>query len=50
VDNPQPLPVNLDNGLNGLPAFIGNPSLDVVMSRLYFSTNDQRAYAFPYPF
>ncbi|MGA7089647.1 MAG: DNRLRE domain-containing protein [Candidatus Acidiferrales bacterium] len=50
VDNPQPLAVNLDNGLNGLPAFIGNPSLDVVMSRLYFSTNDQRAYAFTYPF
>jgi outer membrane protein assembly factor BamB len=50
VDNPNPLPVNLLNGLNQKPAFIGNPSLDIVLSRIYLSTNDQRAYAFPYPF
>jgi hypothetical protein len=42
--------VNLDNGLNNLPAFVGDPSLDVLLSRIYVTTNDQRGYAFVFPF
>jgi len=34
----------------GQPGFVGDPSLDVVMSRIYVSTTDQRAYGFVYPF
>jgi len=42
--------VNLDNGFNNLPAFIGNPSLDLSLSRVYITTNDQRGFAFVFPF
>jgi hypothetical protein len=34
----------------GQPGFVGDPSLDVQLSRLYISTTDQRAYGFVYPF
>jgi len=42
--------VNLNNGYNGDPAFVGDPSLDLLLNRLYVSTNDQRAYSFTFPF
>ncbi|HUO35622.1 MAG TPA: DNRLRE domain-containing protein [Candidatus Acidoferrum sp.] len=42
--------VNLLNGYNNEPAFVGNPSLDLLLNRVYVSTNDQRAYSFPFPF
>ncbi|MGH9830369.1 MAG: hypothetical protein ACREDR_44755, partial [Blastocatellia bacterium] len=41
---------NLLNGLNNAPAIVGNPSIDLLLSRIYITTNDQRAYAFPFPF
>jgi hypothetical protein len=34
----------------GQPGIVGDPSLDLVLSRVYISTNDQRAYAFAFPF
>jgi hypothetical protein len=34
----------------GQPGFVGDPSLDIVLSRIYVSTTDQRAYGFTYPF
>ena len=34
----------------GQPGFVGDPSLDVQLSRIYVSTTDQRAYGFAYPF
>lgn len=34
----------------GQPGFVGDPSLDVQLSRIYISTTDQRAYGFVYPF
>jgi len=42
--------INLDNGYNNEPAFVGNPSLDLSLLRVYVSTNDQRAYSFGFPF
>lgn len=42
--------INLDNGLNNLPAFVGNPSLDLTLGRVYVDTNDERAYSYPFPF
>lgn len=42
--------INLDNGLNNLPAFVGNPSLDLSLGRIYVDTNDERAYSYPFPF
>jgi hypothetical protein len=42
--------INLDNGLNNLPAFVGNPSLDLSLMRVYVDTNDQRAYSYIFPF
>jgi PQQ-like domain len=34
----------------GQPGFVGDPSLDLTLSRIYVSTTDQRAYAFTFPF
>ncbi len=34
----------------GQPGIVGDPALDVVLSRIYISTNDQRAYGFAFPF
>jgi hypothetical protein len=34
----------------GQPGIVGDPSLDLVLSRIYVSTNDQRAYGFAFPF
>ena len=34
----------------GLPAIIGDPSIDVSRSLVYVSTTDQRIYAFAFPF
>src|SRR3984885_11009205 len=34
----------------GQPGIVGDPSLDLVLSRIYISTNDQRAYGFAFPF
>jgi len=34
----------------GQPGIVGDPALDTVLSRIYISTNDQRAYGFVYPF
>ncbi|MGH9829918.1 MAG: hypothetical protein ACREDR_42445, partial [Blastocatellia bacterium] len=34
----------------GQPGFIGDPSLDLSLMRIYVSTTDQRMYAFPFPF
>jgi hypothetical protein len=34
----------------GQPGIVGDPALDVVLSRIYISTNDQRAYGFVFPF
>jgi hypothetical protein len=34
----------------GQPGIVGDPALDVVLSRIYVSTNDQRAYGFAFPF
>ena len=34
----------------GQPGIVGDPALDLVLSRVYISTNDQRAYAFAFPF
>jgi hypothetical protein len=34
----------------GQPGFVGDPSLDVQLFRVYVSTTDQRAYGFVYPF
>lgn len=34
----------------GQPGFVGNPSLDLSLMRVYVSTTDQRMYAFPFPF
>jgi hypothetical protein len=34
----------------GQPGFVGDPSLDLTLSRVYVSTTDQRAYGFAYPF
>ena len=34
----------------GQPGFVGDPSLDVQLSRIYVSTTDQRGYGFAYPF
>lgn len=42
--------INLDNGLNNLPAFVGNPSLDLTLGRVYVDTNDERAYSYIFPF
>lgn len=42
--------INLDNGYNNEPAFVGNPSLDLSLMRVYVATNDQRAYSFNIPF
>ncbi|MGH9714367.1 MAG: DNRLRE domain-containing protein [Candidatus Acidiferrales bacterium] len=35
---------------SGQPGFVGDPSLDLQLSRVYISTTDQRAYGFVYPF
>jgi hypothetical protein len=34
----------------GQPGIVGDPSLDLTLSRIYISTNDQRAYGFAFPF
>jgi hypothetical protein len=34
----------------GQPGVVGDPSLDLTLSRIYVSTNDQRAYGFAFPF
>lgn len=34
----------------GLPAVVGDPSLDISLLHIYVSTNDQRMYSFPFPF
>jgi hypothetical protein len=34
----------------GQPGIVGDPALDVILSRIYVSTNDQRAYGFAFPF
>jgi PQQ-like domain len=34
----------------GQPGFVGDPSLDLTLSRIYVSTTDQRAYGFAFPF
>jgi hypothetical protein len=34
----------------GQPGIVGDPALDLVLSRVYISTNDQRAYGFAFPF
>jgi hypothetical protein len=34
----------------GQPGIVGDPALDTVLSRIYISTNDQRAYGFTFPF
>ncbi len=34
----------------GQPGIVGDPALDVTLSRIYISTNDQRAYGFAFPF
>jgi hypothetical protein len=34
----------------GQPGFVGDPSLDLQLSRIYISTTDQRAYGFVFPF
>jgi outer membrane protein assembly factor BamB len=34
----------------GQPGFVGDPGIDLTLSRIYVSTTDQRAYAFPIPF
>jgi outer membrane protein assembly factor BamB len=34
----------------GLPAIVGDPSIDVSRSLIYVSTSDQRVYAFTFPF
>jgi hypothetical protein len=34
----------------GQPGIVGDPSLDLTLSRIYISTNDQRAYGFVFPF
>ena len=34
----------------GQPGFVGDPSLDITLGRIYVSTTDQRAYGFAYPF
>ncbi len=34
----------------GQPGIVGDPALDLVLSRIYISTNDQRAYGFTFPF
>ncbi|MGH9747767.1 MAG: hypothetical protein ACRD59_16860, partial [Candidatus Acidiferrales bacterium] len=34
----------------GQPGIVGDPALDVILSRIYISTNDQRAYGFVFPF
>ncbi|MHB8527751.1 MAG: outer membrane protein assembly factor BamB family protein, partial [Candidatus Acidiferrales bacterium] len=34
----------------GQPGFVGDPSLDLSLMRIYVSTTDQRMYAFPFPF
>ena len=35
---------------SGQPGFVGDPSLDIALARIYVSTTDQRAYGFAYPF
>jgi len=42
--------INLNNGFNNKPAFVGNPSLDLSLMRIYVTTNDQRAYSYTFPF
>ncbi len=34
----------------GQPGVVGDPALDVTLSRIYVSTDDQRAYGFAFPF
>lgn len=34
----------------GQPGFVGDPSLDLGLMRIYVSTTHQRMYAFPFPF
>ncbi|MGA2900719.1 MAG: PQQ-binding-like beta-propeller repeat protein, partial [Candidatus Acidiferrales bacterium] len=34
----------------GTPGVVGDPALDIVLSTLYVSTTDQRAFEFTYPF
>jgi PQQ-like domain len=34
----------------GQPGIVGDPALDLTLSRIYISTNDQRAYGFVFPF
>lgn len=34
----------------GQPGIVGDPALDLTLSRIYISTNDQRAYGFAFPF
>lgn len=34
----------------GQPGFVGDPSMDLSLMRIYVSTTDQRMYAFPFPF
>jgi putative pyrroloquinoline-quinone binding quinoprotein len=50
--------INLATGVDGFdwnvntgqPGFVGDPGIDLTLSRIYVSTTDQRAYAFPIPF
>jgi len=34
----------------GTPGVVGDPALDIVLSNIYVSTSDQRAFGFAYPF
>jgi outer membrane protein assembly factor BamB len=34
----------------GTPGVVGDPALDIVLSTIYVSTTDQRAFEFTYPF
>ena len=50
--------INLAAGVDGFdwnvntgqPGFVGDPGIDLTLSRIYVSTTDQRAYGFPIPF
>jgi hypothetical protein len=50
--------LNVSNGMDvkqrtantGQPGIVGDPALDLTLSRIYISTNDQRAYGFAFPF
>jgi hypothetical protein len=36
--------------VTGIPALVSDPALDVTLSRIYVTANDQRVYAFAFPF